>query len=276
MPDIGGEVLKKLNPFFWWRKFLDLPNESLTKTLMVAFMLAIVCAIIVSVTAVTLRPLQEANLDLRRQERMQEMVASLPGIAELLGTDSDGVLEIHIVDIDNAKFSTDIEPENYNQREAATNPEFSITLNPDEDIAGLSRRANYAPIYMLRHKDDLALIILPVHGMGYQSTLYGYLALKGDLKTIAGLTFYEQGETPGLGNRIEEAEWEALWAGKEIADANGEILIEVVRGQASGPYQVDGISGATRTGNGVTNLLRFWLGENGFGPFLDKLKTGEI
>ncbi len=268
--------MKNLNPLFWWHKFLQLPNERLSKTLLVAFMLAVVCAVIVSVTAVTLRPLQESNRDLRRQERMQEMIASLPGIADLLQGNQDGALEIRIVDINNAKFSTDIDPQNYDQRAAAANPDLSTALSPDMDIAGLGRRANYAPVYMLSQNDELALLILPVHGTGYQSTLYGYLALQSNLVTIAGLTFYEQGETPGLGNRIEEADWEALWPGKEIADENGEILIEVVRGQASTPYQVDGISGATRTGNGVTNLLRFWLGENGFGPFLLNLKTGVI
>jgi len=100
--------------------------------------------------------------------------------------------------------------------------------------------------------------------------------LQGDLETIAALTFYEQGETPGLGARIQDPTWEALWPGTKIADAEGNIAIEVVKGGATEAWQVDGLTGATRTSNGVTNLLRFWLGDWGYGPFLERLKSGEI
>lgn len=264
------------NPVSWWRRFLGLPNESLAKTLMVAFAVAFVSAIIVSVTAVTLKPLQQANLDQQRQARMTAMIATLPGIADLLQGASGDSLDIAVVDLNTAAFAPGIDPAGYDQRAAATNPDQSIALSSDEDIAGLGRRANYAPVYMLRRDDELALLILPVHGAGYQSTLYGYLALEGNLITVAGLTFYEQGETPGLGARIAEPAWESLWPGKEIAGPDGEIRIEVARGGATELFQVDGISGATRTGNSVTNLLRFWLGDSGFGPFLAALKSGEV
>ena len=96
------------------------------------------------------------------------------------------------------------------------------------------------------------------------------------MRTIAALSILEQSETPGIGARIEEEEWLARWQGKQIADENGALQIEVVMEQATGPYQVDGITGATRTSNGVTNMLRFWLGDNGFGPFLTDLREGEI
>jgi Na+-transporting NADH:ubiquinone oxidoreductase subunit C len=113
---------------------------------------------------------------------------------------------------------------------------------------------------------------VPVRGTAYQSTLKGYLALKADLNTVAALTFYEQAETPGLGARIEEDAWQALWPGKKVADADGVIRIEVVKGAGKGVHEVDGISGATRTGTGVTNLLQFWLGPDGYGPYLDRLR----
>ena len=117
-------------------------------------------------------------------------------------------------------------------------------------------------------------MILPVRGTGYQSTLKGYLALEADLNTVAALTFYEQEETPGLGSRIEESAWQALWPGKQLADAEGVIRIEVVKGAGGGVHEVDGISGATRTGIGITNLMRFWLGPDGYGPYLERLRTG--
>lgn len=263
------------NALSLWRKFLGLPNDNLFKTLIVAIMVAFISAVIVSVTAVTLKPLHEANLEQRRQARMEEMIAALPGISDLMLVTLGDELEVSIVDLSSAKFAFNINPANYDQRAATKNPRQSIALPPKEDIAGLGRRANFAPVYMLHRDGELALLVLPVNGLGFQSMLYGYLALEGDLTTIAGLTFYEHAETPGLGARIEEPSWEALWSGREIAGPDGAIQIEVVRGVASAPYQVDGISGATRTGNGVTNLLHFWLGDNGFGPFLAWLKAGE-
>lgn len=268
--------MSEISPFGWWQRFLNLPKDSLAKTLIVAFTVALISAIVVSVTSVALRPLQQANLDRQRQARMEEMIANLPGMGELVREVGGDSLEIALVDINKGTFTSAVDPANYDQRDAAINPDQSVALLPEDDIAGLGRRANYAPVYILRRDDELALILLPVHGVGYQSTLYGFLALEGNLTTVAGLTFYEQGETPGLGSRIEEASWEALWPGTEIADPDGVIRIEVVRGQASEPYQVDGISGATRTGNGVTNLLQFWLGDKGFGPFLAKLKSGGV
>ncbi len=117
-------------------------------------------------------------------------------------------------------------------------------------------------------------MILPVYGTGYQSTIRANLALEGDLNTVAGFSVVEQGETPGLGARIEEASWQALWTGKKLADSDGDIRIEVVRGQASSEYEIDGITGATHTSSGVSAAVRFWLGPDGFGPVLENLRNG--
>jgi Na+-transporting NADH:ubiquinone oxidoreductase subunit C len=116
------------------------------------------------------------------------------------------------------------------------------------------------------------LIVLPVSGNGYQSVIKAMLALEPDLSTIAALTITQQGDTPGLGARIEDPAWQALWAGKQAVDETGQVAITVVRGQAASPNEIDGITGATITSNGVANMLRYWLGEHGFGPFLDRLR----
>ena len=156
---------------------------------------------------------------------------------------------------------------------ATADPELSVGIPADLDLGRLRRRALYAPIYLLEKDGDLQLIVLPVEGTGYQSAIRAMLALEPDLTTVAALTILEQDETPGLGARIEEPEWQAQWPGKQVVDADGSIVISVVRGQASGPHEVDGISGATLTSDGVQNMLRYWLGEHGYGPFLDRLKT---
>ena len=236
------------NPLAWWRGFLALPNDSPGKTIGIAFLVAFVCSLVVSITAVTLQPLQEAN-------RLRESAAQLTGILEILG---GGTPEPRLVALDTGAY-------------APLDPGTDSALPPERDIAGLGEREDVATVFELREGDGLAFVVLPVRGAGYQSTLKGYLALEADLNTIAALIFYEQDETPGLGARIVESAWQVLWRGKQVADAAGRVRIEVVRGEGAGPHQVDGISGATRTSTGVTNLLRFWLGPDGYGPYLERL-----
>ena len=104
-----------------------------------------------------------------------------------------------------------------------------------------------------------------------------YLALEPDARTIRGITFYEHGETPGLGGEVDNPRWKALWPGRLAFDDRGNPKISVKKGLAGpvdeDPYQVDGLSGATITSRGVTNLVRFWLGDDGFGPCLDKYRA---
>ena len=148
-----------------------------------------------------------------------------------------------------------------------------MAIAPDEDLARLGRRATSVPVQLRVLDCELLLVVLPVSGSGYQSTIHALLALRADLRSIAALTITEQAETPGLGARIEDPGWQALWAGKLIADDEGKIVIRVERGKASGPYAVDGISGATITSNAVAAMLRYWLGADGFGPFLERLRA---
>ncbi len=260
------------SPMALWRAFLARPNDDRIKTFGIAVLVALVSAVVVSVTSVTLQPLQEAHLEAERQARIEAMLDTLPGMRALMEEAGVDALETRIVSLSDGRFAPEIDPASYDMRAAAELPETSIALPPEADVAGLKRRANFAPVYLLQRDGDLMLVVLPVHGTGYQSTIRAMLALEPDLNTVAALTVTEQGETPGLGARIEEPDWQALWPGKEIADQTGRIEIRVVRGEASGPHQVDGISGATRTGNGITNMLQFWLGEYGYAPFLDRLE----
>lgn len=265
-----------LNPITLWRRFLALPNDNLTKTIGFAFLVALTASIFVSFAAVMLRPIQLENLDRERQARMAMIVTALPGMADILASTAVDKLEVRIVNLDNGSFAAGIEAADFDQRRAARDPEFSTKIPNEADVAGIKRRANFAPVYFLRRQGVLELVVLPVRGLGYQSMLYAYLALKADGNTIAGLTIYEHGETPGIGARIEDPDWQALWPGKKLVNEVGEIRISVVRGQADGPFEVDGISGATRTGNGISNMLRFWLGDYGFGAFLVRLRSGEV
>ena len=265
-----------LNPLSWWRRFLALPNDSRTKTFVVAFMVASISAVAVAVTAISLKPLQEENIARARDQRMADMLASVPGLSDILADADADTLETRIVDLSNGNFADGIDPATFDVVATALDPARSVALDAGDDVAEIGRRPNFAPVHILRQDGDLLLLVVPGYATGYKSTIRAYVALEADLNTIAAISVYEQDETPGLGTRITESEWQDLWAGKRVADDTGEMRIEVVRGQGTNEFEIDGITGATRSGTGVSNLVRFWLGEHGFGPFIDNLREGRV
>jgi Na+-transporting NADH:ubiquinone oxidoreductase subunit C len=239
---------------FWSR-----PNDDRLKTFVVAGLVAVASAVLVSSASVLLQPMQDAHIAAERQARMAAMLDEVPGLRDLMAETGVEELEMRTVDLAAGAFVED---------EPGGDP---VPIPAEQDVAGLGTRAPFASVYLVESGGEIALLALPVEGRGYQSTIRALLALEGDLTTIAALTILEQGDTPGLGAEIQTPRWQALWPGKEIADADGDIVISVVRGEASGPHEVDGITGATRTGNGVENMLRYWLGPHGYGPLLDRL-----
>jgi Na+-transporting NADH:ubiquinone oxidoreductase subunit C len=260
------------------RRLRDLPNDSPAKTILVALAVCLVCSAVVASTAVLLRPRQLANQERERQGHIMEIVERLPGIGELFETAAVRQVEAQVVELATGATVREIDPAAYDQRKAAKDPQLSVAIPSKRDIAGLKRRARYATVYLVRRDGEIALIILPVHGAGYASTLYGYLALEGDANTVVALSFFEHAETPGLGAGVDDLAWRDQWQSKKVRDEAGRLRIAVAEGRVdpAGPaalYQVDGLSGATRTGQGVTDLLRFWLGEDGFGPFLRKIQS---
>lgn len=260
------------NPVSLWRGFLARPNDDRVKIFGVAFLTAVFSAVVVTVASVTLEPLQDAHLEAERAARMEQMLDTLPGMRDIMAEAGVDALTTRLVDLETGTFVEEPDAETYDLREAENDPERSVEIQPEADLARLGRRATIAPVYLLERDGDILLVVLPVSGKGYQSTLRATLALHADLTTIAALTITEQAETPGLGARVETPQWQDLWAGKEVTDETGQIVIDVVRGQAKGPHEVDAISGATITSNGVANMLRYWLGDDGFGPFLDRLR----
>ena len=261
------------SPLAYWRDFLARSNEDRVKVFGVAFLVALASSVLVSITSVTLKPLQEAHLDAERAARMAAMLDQLPGMRDIMAELEVDALETRMVELSTGAFVADVDPVTFDPVAATADEETSVAIPPDVDVAGLGRRALLAPVNLLERDGELLLVVLPVSGKGYQSTLRAMLALNADLTTISALTITEQGDTPGIGARVEDPAWLALWPGKEIVDETGKIVITVVRGAASGPHEVDGISGATITSNGVANMLRYWLGNHGYGPFLDRLRA---
>ena len=142
------------------------------------------------------------------------------------------------------------------------------------------RREKIAKIYKVKRPgSDEQLIVLPVYGKGsLVHPLRGYLALKGDLNTIQGLDLLRAcKETPGLGGEVDNPDWKAQWEDKKLFDADGKPAAMVFKGTAprGDEHAVDGLSGATITSRGVTVLIRYWAGENGYGNYLNKLKNAK-
>ena len=246
-------------------------NDSTSRTIGIALALCIVCSVVVSAAAVLLKPAQVANksLDFKRNILMAAgLMDETRGVEEQFSQ-----ISTKLVDLKTGKFTDALDVDKYNPAKAAKDPAQSTQLTGDQDIAKISRRADVAKIYLVQGEQGVEKVILPIKGYGLWSTLYGFLALDADLNTVVGMGFYQHGETPGLGGEVDNP----LWIGKKAYDANGIAALQVVKGNAaaSSEHDIDGLSGATLTSRGVSNLVQFWLGDHGYAGFLSNLKNGE-
>ncbi|MFO7553136.1 MAG: Na(+)-translocating NADH-quinone reductase subunit C [Haliea sp.] len=253
-------------------------NDGIRKTLLVAFSLCIVCSVVVSTAAVLLKPAQEANKTL---DRKRNILAAAGMLEEGVSIEEQfAQIQTRVVDLRDGRFTDAVDPASYEPVKAAKDPSRSMNLSQQEDIAGIGRREDYALVYLVESASgDWEKVILPVRGYGLWSTLYGFIALESDANTVAGLGFYEHGETPGLGGEVDNPRWKSQWPGKQVY-RDGEVAIALDKGSVDpgsddAPWRVDGLSGATLTARGVTQLVQFWLGEQGYEPFLNNLKAGE-
>lgn len=251
-------------------------KDSIQYIFTVAFLVCLVCAVIVSTAAVSLRPIQIQNKEL---DFKRNILAAAGLFDEGISVEEQfAQIETRLVNLDEGMFSTEFDIDMFDPVKAASDPSITTTLSKVEDIASIKRREGYTEVYLVRDgSGSIDTIILPIRGYGLWSTLWGFIALEEDYNTVVGLGFYSHAETPGLGGEVDNPAWKAQWAGKKILDANGTMSIEVTKGGKADPnseFQIDGLSGATLTTKGVDNLVRFWLGDNGFKPFLDNLKAG--
>lgn len=260
-------------------------SDSTSKTITVALGVCLVCSILVSSAAVALNGIQEENKEL-------DKITNILVAGDLLDESKD-VKQIYqesvnpvMIDLSTGNvvpednFTDELNIENFNLKDIISDNNLSVSIDSKKDIADIKRKPNFMIIYEVLVDEKVDKFILPIYGKGLWSTLYGFIALDSDLKTIKGLTFYEHGETPGLGGEVDNPNWKNSWKGKQAFDENGKVIIEVIKGivDRSGPsanHQIDGLSGSTITTRGVDNLIKYWLGEDGYGPYLTKLKGND-
>lgn len=253
-------------------------KDSIGNTIKTAFLVCLVSSIIVSFSAIALRPLQDAN---KVREVKKNILAAAGLYDESLTVEEQfGAITTRIVDLRTGKYAPDMDVDAYDQRKASKDPAQSEKLVASDDIASIKRMENYAKVYAVEENGEIKTLILPIRGYALWSTLWGFVALESDLNTIVGLGFYEHAETPGLGGEIDNPKWKSIWPGKQVFDANGDVAVYIKKGSVNSSiatektHAIDGLSGATLTVNGVNNLLNFWLGNDGFAPFLNNLKAG--
>ncbi len=256
---------------------LALPNESRKKTVFVALAVCFSCSVIVASAAVGLRPLQVANQEADRIRNIVDVAGvQQPGQTVL---EAFANVEAVLIRLSDGTESDSTNVSGFSIERASKDPAMSSALTRSEDPANIKRRPDYMPVYMVRDEaGDLRTLILPIHGAGLWSTLYGFLALEGDLRTVHGLKFYQHAETPGLGGEVDNPNWRGLWHGKIIYDDQWQPRIELIKGtvEASTPgaqHKVDGLAGATLTARGVEKLINYWLGDDGYGPFIARLRN---
>lgn len=246
------------------------------RTLLVALAVCAICSVLVSSTAVLLAPRHRANRERERRAHILALIESQPGLGEMLRDVGQHDVRELVVDLTAGRVADWVDPADV-PRPDEGDEATSTRLPASRDFAGIGRRPNLGTVYVVADGDRLALVLVPVHGAGYASTLRGYVALAGDANTVRGLSYYEHGETPGVGGEVlGDEEWLGEWVGRRVRDEDGRMRIGTSRegtiGEAGdADFKVDAISGATRTTEGVGNMLRFWLGADGYGPFLRRL-----
>jgi Na+-transporting NADH:ubiquinone oxidoreductase subunit C len=257
-------------------------------TLGFAAAVCVVCAVLVSSSAYFLQGPQERNKLLDRQRQVLSVTGLVKSGESLSAAEVQQRFETSIekrfvnmetgqaLTTEEFQSETRLDPRTYDAREARTSSQLSIPAPPN-NAARITAVPKYAVVYYVLEGETVAQVVLPLVGKGLWSTMYGFLALDKDVRTIRGITFYEHGETPGLGGEVDNPKWKAQWEGRKAYDENWNPEIHVIKGQTGppdeNPYEVDGLSGATLTSRGVSNLVQFWLSDDGFKPFLEQFRN---
>ena len=253
-------------------------NDHPFKALLVVTLTALVCSILVTVAAGTLKPIQNAYQTLERNRA----IVAVRGLNEKSADLSDRevvnlfqTLDARIVDLESGQFDNQFNPDTFDSWQTNIDTELMTAIPTAEDSAKLGQRPRLITVYFVNQTDQLQRLILPVYGQGMWSTIYGYIALEADLSTIADITFYQQKETAGIGDKILNPIWQASWQGRKIYDE--QLNLQIAGGQVktseSSVHHIDAISGATVTVDSVKNMVRYWFGSHGYSKFLHALQA---
>jgi Na+-transporting NADH:ubiquinone oxidoreductase subunit C len=259
-------------------------RDSTSYTLLFATAVCVVCALMVSVAAVSLQPRQAAAARLYMEKNVLLAAGLLEPNTEVSAQEVNRIFDERIrarlVDLSTGELVPEdkVDARGYDQRKARGDPATS-RVAPSNN-AGIGRLPNLGIVYFIMKDDAVDQIVIAVEGLGMCGTIYGFLSLDRDTNTVRGLTYYDQKETPGLGGEIGNPKWQAIWRGRKVFDDQWNARITVIKGSAGAPevdpLRVDGLSGATVTSNATTRLMQFWLSDQGYGKFLRRFREGKF
>ncbi|MEF3255186.1 MAG: NADH:ubiquinone reductase (Na(+)-transporting) subunit C [Deferribacterales bacterium] len=244
-------------------------KETKSRIFIVSLAVALFFSLVVSSTVAILKEKQDRNI---KEDRLKHILTVAGDFKKM---------KILLLDLKTDEYrQIDNDVDFYNRFRTLSTGKDAIKLTKDNDLIGVGSIPSRIPVYLFY--DDggrLVRVVFFIYGNGLWSTMYGFIGVEKDLKTIYGITFYDQKETPGLGGEVDNPNWKMKWKGKKIFKDDGELALKVGKNIDNDIYTVDGLSGATMTTKGVDNIIKFWFGENGYGRFLKKLsevKDGDL
>ncbi|MDX5321108.1 MAG: NADH:ubiquinone reductase (Na(+)-transporting) subunit C [Bacteroidota bacterium] len=215
--------------------------------------LTMICAVLLSLTNESLKDKQAANVAFEKRKFILTTFMGAEAVAAMQEADVNSIYD--------AKVKTAVVDFNGNEVDMAAD---KVAIEK-EYKKPLEERT--LPVYTIQGDAGLEFVVLPTYGFGLWDNIWGYVALEKDMKTIKGVVFDHKGETPGLGARITTDEIQSRYVGKSILDDKGELVsVTMMKGENGGgeksiaafegqPNKVDGMSGATLTGNGINDML---------------------
>lgn len=206
-------------------------------TFLFAGLMVVFVGALLAFTATSLKPSQDENV---RKEKMQNILASV-------GVNVDR-------EVANAKFGEVIKEELSLNEDGSVNTEVkAFNVDLQQELAKPVTKQTY-PLYVAE-QEGKSFYIIPLRGAGLWDAIWGYVALDADMNTVKGAVFDHKGETPGLGAEITQKWFQDRFVGKKIRNESGKIVgVSVVKANAT-PNDVDAISGATITSNGVSAMI---------------------
>lgn len=241
-------------------------RQSNTYIIVFSAVLTIILGGLISLASVGLKPMQDLQVALDTQKKILGAVMDLQP--------SDDVPAIYNERVESLVVNAEGEEVNEVDGEPIVAEKVNIASQFDKDPEN-----RLYPVYKYKGDNgEVSSYVLPIYGTGLWDDIWGYVALESDLETIRGVVFDHAGETPGLGARITTVEVQERFAGKKIYSDVGELVaVRMMKGETGDPSiyndnQVDGMSGATITANGVNNMLLNYL--NYYQPYLKKVAGG--
>jgi Na+-transporting NADH:ubiquinone oxidoreductase subunit C len=221
-------------------------KKSNSYVLIYTIILTVVCGSLLGIASQALKPFKEANEAFDTKKNILGTTMDLTGKSakEVNELYSKLVVASYVVDASGKKLEITVD-------------KVSVS---DEYPKPIAERK--LPVYEIADPakpGEVGYYVFPMWGFGLWDSIWGYVALKSDLKTIEGTIFLHKGETPGLGARITEKEIQSRFKGKSIMEGSDLTVVQMQKGEGNDysgkPHKVDGMSGATITAVGLNKML---------------------